>query len=86
MSALATIDDVLVLRTLTEDEIAKAEALLDIVSARLRIEAKKVNKDLDEMIANDSDLEIVAKSVVAGIVERTLKLQKSDTPIVSQYS
>ena len=86
MSALATIDDVLVLRTLTEDEIAKAEALLDIVSARLRFEAKKVKKDLDEMIANDSDLEIVAKSVTAGIVERTLKLQKSDSPVVSQYS
>ena len=32
MSALATIDDVLVFTTLTEDEIAKAEALLDIVS------------------------------------------------------
>jgi hypothetical protein len=86
MSALATIDDVLVLRTLTDDEIAKAEALLDIVSARLRFEAKKVNKNLDEMIANDTDLKIVAKSVIAGIVERTLKLQKSDSPVVSQYS
>ncbi len=86
MSALATIDDVLVLRTLTEDEIAKAEALLDIVSARLRFEAKKVNKNLDDMIANDTDLKIVAKSVIAGIVERTLKLQKSDSPVVSQYS
>ena len=86
MSALATIDDVLVLRTLTEDEIVRAEALLDIVSARLRFEAKRVNKNLDEMVANDSDFEIVAKSVAAGIVERTLKLQKSDSPIVSQYS
>ena len=36
MSALAAIEDVLVLRTLTEDEIAKAEALINIVSARLR--------------------------------------------------
>lgn len=86
MSAFATIDDVLVLRTLTEDEIAKAEALLDIVSARLRIEAKKVNKNLDDMITNDADLEVVARSVTAGIVERTLKLQKSDSPVVSQYS
>lgn len=86
MSALATIDDVMVLRNLTNDEIEKTEELLDVVSARLRFEAKKVNKDLDEMIANDSDLAIVARSVIAGIVERTLKLQSSDSPIVSQYS
>lgn len=86
MSALATIEDVMIFCTLTEEEIAKAEALLDIISARLRFEAKKVNKDLDEMIANDTEFEIVAKSVIAGIVERTLKLLKSDSPIVSQYS
>lgn len=86
MSALATIQDVMVYITLTEEEIVKAEALLDIVSARLRYEARKVGKDLDEMIANNPDVEIVAKSVVAGIVERTLKLQKSDSPIFSQYS
>lgn len=86
MTALATIEDVMVFTTLTEEEIVKAEALLPIVSARLRFEAKKVGKNLDEMIADDSDLEIVAKSVTAGIVERTLKLQKSDSPVVSQYS
>lgn len=86
MGALATIDDVLVLTTLTEEEMGKAEELLSIVSARLRFEAKKVGKDLDEMISQDEDLEVVAKSVTAGIVERTLKLQKSDSPIVSQYS
>ena len=86
MKALATIEDVMVFATLTEEELVKAEALLPIVSARLRYEAKKVNKDLDEMITNDSVLECVAKSVIVGIVERTLKLQKSDSPIVSQYS
>lgn len=86
MSLLASIDDVLVLRTLSADEITKAEALLEIVSARLRIEAKKVGRNLDEMIADDSDLEVVAKSVVAGIIERTLKLQANDSPIVSQFS
>lgn len=86
MSALATIEDVMIFCTLTEEEIAKAEALLDIISARLRFEAKKVDKDLDEMIANDTEFEMVAKSVIAGIVERTLKLLKSDSPIVSQYS
>ncbi len=86
MSALATIEDVLVLTTLTDEEMEKAEKLLSIVSARLRFEAKKVGKNLDEMIADDSDLEEVAKSITAGIVERTLKLQKDDSPIVSQYS
>lgn len=86
MSLLASIDDVLVLRELTADEMTKAEALLEIVSARLRTEAKKVGKNLDEMIADDSDLEIVARSVVAGIIERTLKLQANNSPIVSQFS
>lgn len=86
MSALATIDDVIAFTTLTDEEIVKAEALLPIISARLRYEAKKVGKNLDEMIADDLDLEIVAKSVIAGIVERTLKLQKSDSPVFSQYS
>jgi hypothetical protein len=86
MGALATIDDVLVLTTLTKDEMEKAEELLSIVSARLRFEAKKVGKDLDKMITDDLDLAIVAKSVTAGIVERTLKLQKGNSPIVSQYS
>ena len=86
MSALATIEDVMIFCTLSEEEIAKAEALLNIVSARLRFEAKKVGKDLDEMIANDTEFEMVAKSVIAGIVERTVKLLKRDSPIVSQYS
>ena len=86
MSALATIDDVMIFTALTEEEIVKAEALLNIVSARLRFEAKKVGKDLDEMIANDPEFEMVAKSVIAGIIERTVKLLKSDSPVVSQYS
>ena len=86
MSALATIDDVMIFTALTEEEIVKAEALLNIVSARLRFEAKKVGKDLDEMIANDTEFEMVANSVIAGIVERTVKLLKSDSPVVSQYS
>ncbi len=86
MPVLATIEDVMAFTTLTEEEIVKAETLLPIISARLRYEAKKVGKNLDEMIADDLDLGIVAKSVIAGIVERTLKLQKSDSPVFSQYS
>lgn len=86
MPVLATIEDVMAFTTLTEEDIVKAEALLPVISARLRYEAKKVGKNLDEMIADDLDLGIVAKSVIAGIVERTLKLQKSDSPVFSQYS
>jgi hypothetical protein len=86
MGSFATIKDVLLLMTLSEEERAKAETLIELVSARLRIEAKKVGKDLDKMIASDEDLKIVARSVTAGIVERTLKLQKSNSPMVSQYS
>lgn len=86
MTTLATIEDVLAIVSLDAGELQRAESLINVVSARLRIEAKKVGKNLDDMIKEDSDLGIVVKSVVAGIVERTLKLQSTDSPIVSQFS
>lgn len=86
MAALATIEDVLKLTPLTAEQTIKAEALLDVVSDRLRFEAEKVGKDLDEMVGESTTYKNVVASVVAGIVERTLKLAGNQNMIASQFS
>ena len=59
----ATIADIVALfRPLTEEEVERANALIPTVSARLRVEAGKVGKDLDAMIAADPDLSEVARA------------------------
>lgn len=69
----ASIEDIMILyRELTMDEADRAEALLPIISDRLRYEARKVGMDLDEEISNDLALASVAKSITVDIVARTL--------------
>lgn len=86
MNNFATVDDLKILwRDLKENEIKRAEALLKTVSASLRVEAKKVGKDLDEMIQNDTNLAEVAKSVVVDVVARTLMTSTDQEPM-SQVS
>ena len=64
MNNFATINDVKALwRNLTEDERIRAEALLPVIADSLRNEAKKVGKNLDEMIMDNESLANVAKSV-----------------------
>lgn len=82
----ATIDDIKALwRAMTADEEERAEALIPIVCASLREEAKKVGKDLDCMIENDPDLALVAKSVVTDIIARTLMTSTDQEPM-SQFT
>ena len=86
MDDFATIDDLKILwRDLKSNENKRAEQLLETVSASLRYEAKKVGKDLDKMISNDSDLAEVAKSVVVDVVARTLMTSTDQEPM-SQVS
>ena len=68
-------------RTMTSEEQRRAAALLDVVSAALRVEADKVGKDLDVMIANDPNLATVAKSVTVDIVARTLMTSTDQEPM-----
>ena len=78
----ATIEDIEALwRTLTDEEETRAESLLPIVSASLRVEAAKVGKNLDEMIVMNPDLGMVAKSVTVDIVARTLLTSTSSEPM-----
>lgn len=78
----ATIDDVVALfRLLTPEEQKRAAALLPIVSASLRVEARKVGKDLDCMVEQDVDLADVAKSVTVDVVARTLMTSTDQEPM-----
>lgn len=78
----ATINDLTTLwRDLRDEEVQRAEALLEIVSDSLRVEAKKVNKDLDSMASEDSAYSSVLKSVVIDIVARTLMTSTDQEPM-----
>lgn len=82
MSNFATVEDITSLwRVLTQSEVERAEALLPIVSDSLRMEAKKVGKDLDSMIENDPIMESVAKSVTVDVIARTLMTSTSQEPM-----
>lgn len=86
MNDFATIDDVRTLwRNLSLEEEARCKALLPVVSASLRNEAKKVNKNLDDMITKNEELELVAKSVTVDVVARALMTSTDAEPTV-QFS
>ncbi|NCB40316.1 MAG: hypothetical protein EOM80_16275 [Erysipelotrichia bacterium] len=80
--AYATISDLTTLwRTMTTAEQTRATELLDTVSARLRVEANKVGKDLDALVEADVDLASVAKSVTCDIVARTMMTATDKEPM-----
>ena len=86
LKAFATTDDInTIWRKLKDDEIPRAEKLLDLVSDSLRMEADKVGKDLDEMIKAKPYFSNVAKSVTVDVVARTL-MTSTDSEPLSQES
>lgn len=86
LKPFATVDDLSVLwRTLESDEEERAEELLTTVSHVLRVEAKKVKKDLDLMVKADESYAYVVKSVLVDIVARTLMTSTRQEPM-TQYS
>ena len=86
MAAFATLDDLSLLwRPMTREEQARASALLDVVSASLRLEADKVGKSLDAMVAEDKNFAAVAKSVTVDVVARTLMTATDQEPM-TQFS
>lgn len=72
-------------RQLTQAETERAEALLPVICASLRAEAKKTGRDLDQMIEENPDLAEVAKSVTVDVVARTLMTSTNQEPM-TQYS
>ncbi|MHC5375754.1 phage Gp19/Gp15/Gp42 family protein [Enterococcus sp. LJL120] len=78
----ATVQDVIDLwRSLKQEETARAEKLLVVVSDSLRVEANKVGKDLDEMVVSSLSYGTVVKSVVVDIVARTLMTSTNQEPM-----
>ena len=81
-----TIEDIEALwRPLSTSEQERAESLIEIVSASLREEARKVHRNLDEMISLDPDLVLVAKSVSVDVIARTL-MTSTNTEPMTQFS
>ena len=86
MENFATVEDVRTLwRTLKFDEKERAEALLEVVSHSLRVEAKKVGKDLDGLVLTDPTFTSVVKSVTVDVVARTLMTSTNQEPM-TQFS
>jgi hypothetical protein len=86
MSTFATTNDLIDLwRPLTTEEEDRAENLLIIVSDELRLRAKDVGKDLDEMIEATPALASVAKSVTCDVVARCLMTSTNQEP-TTQFS
>lgn len=72
-------------RQLTVEETEKAEALLPIVSDSIRQEARKVGKDIDQMLESKELLANVLKSVTVDVVARALMTSTNAEPM-SQMS
>lgn len=73
LEPFATVEDLDTLwRSVEGHEIGRSEELLKTVSHVLRVEAKKVNKDLDLLVKEDESYSYLVKSVVVDIVARTL--------------
>lgn len=82
MTNFATVGDLESLwRSLKFDESKRAEALLGVVSDSLRVEAKKVGKDLDKMVQESPSYANVVKSVTVDVVARTLMTSTDQEPM-----
>lgn len=82
MDPFASVEDMAKLwREMNATEEERAEKLLPIVSDCLRFEAKKIGKNLDDMIKNDPELVNVAKSVTVDVAARTLMTSTNSEPM-----
>lgn len=73
-SPFASVDDIRLLwRELTTQETERAKELLPIVSDALRMEARRVQKDLDAMVTSGELTESVVKAVTVDVVSRVLR-------------
>lgn len=82
MGNFATSEDLETLwRPLKDTEKERANALLEIVSDSLRVEAESVGKNLDDMVVKSASYASVVKSVVVDIVARTLMTSTDQEPM-----
>lgn len=85
MKEFVTVEDVMLLwRPLQDEEMDRCKALLKTVSDMLRLEAEKMQIDLDKKAENEVYLSVL-KSVVTDIVSRTMMTATDGEPL-SQFS
>ena len=86
MSDFATIADVKLLSgvTYTDDDEVRIDSLLPLVSDALRVEANKVGKDLDLMIAASPQYASVVKIVTVDVVVRVMRQSLSGDPMTQE--
>lgn len=72
-------------RPLTDDEKVKANALIDVVSDIIKMEAAKVGKNIDVMLEEGTLYEGVLKSVIVDVIGRALMTSTNQEPY-TQYS
>lgn len=72
-------------KTLTADEQARAEILLELASNRLRLIAEDNDIDMDYQVENNEAYETTARWVVMEAVKRAI-LTPTDVPPVETYS
>lgn len=72
-------------RPLSENEVQKAVALIDVVSDIIKMEAAKVGKNIDVMLEEGTLYEGVLKSVIVDVIGRALMTSTNQEPY-TQYS
>lgn len=86
MSDFCTVQDVIdIFRPLTQDEQDKTEKMIPLICDTLRGYAKRVGKDIDEMILENPSYANVCKMVTIDIVSRCLR-QNLDAEPMTQFS
>ncbi|WP_297956232.1 Gp19/Gp15/Gp42 family protein [uncultured Ruminococcus sp.] len=89
-TAYCTVNDILALGyQLTNQQQEAAQSIIDMASAKLRIQAKKYGKDIDKMLADENDGEdysLAVKNVVINATVRALNTVSDDTPALSHGS
>lgn len=86
MADFASVTDIQNLkRALTSAEQTRAAALLPVVSDIIRVEAQKVGKDADMLVAADPFFASVVKAVTVDVVMRELNTPGTQLP-ATQYA
>lgn len=86
MNPFLTVEELeLLFRPLTDDEKAKAEAVIPLVSDALRQEAKRMKMDLDALAQADASYASTLKLVTNDIVQRVIR-QSTTGDALSQES
>ena len=82
MADFATVNDVIAIsgNTYTAAEQERIETLLPLICDTLRLEAKKVGKDLDEMAGNEAYASVL-KLVTCDVVIRAMRQTQTGDPL-----